>query len=95
MLNWHVVSSIFVYVVISLLMGSFFHYILKKNIIGGVLGGIFLSFIGAVLANFFIGDVFLKVITFMENGLAISKVHVLSGLCGGYLMLYMFDRMNH
>ena len=72
----------------------FFYYVRKKDLLGGFIGGLIVGIMGAILGS--LGGKVLKwAIDFLQNGMLFSHVNVISGLLGGYIALYIFNRINH
>ncbi len=81
--------------VIGGVLSAFFYYWRKRDLLGGYIGGIIIASLGAILGSFFLIYIIDPVIRFLQNGAYISNVNILSGLIGGYIFLYIFNKINH
>lgn len=90
-----VIIDIIMYLMIGVAISAFFYYWRKKDILGGFIGGIIIASLGAILGSFFLIYIIDPVIRFLQNGAFISNVNILSGLIGGYIILYIFNKINH
>ncbi len=90
-----VIIDIIMYMVIGGVLSAFFYYWRKRDLLGGYIGGIIIASLGAILGSFFLIYIIDPVIRFLQNGAYISNVNILSGLIGGYIFLYIFNKINN
>ena len=91
-MDWLTVFVVSVMVVVGAFCGFFYVKILKKPMIGHLVGGIIVGIIGSVLIGYFLGlleGVFLWLIT---NPL---HVNFFSTFAGGFLLVWIFSRVSH
>jgi len=87
-------------IAIYLFLGAFvswiFFFLKKRELFGGYIGGMVIGVIGALIGGFVLDklllNITLRVLKFMvyETG-----VNIITGLLGGYIALYIMNRLNH
>ncbi len=89
-----IVIDIIVYVAIGGLLSWFFYFLRKKDLLGGFIGGLIVGFLGAVLGGLALSLAVEWLIAILQKG-AGSNVNIIASLIGGYVALYIFNKINH
>ena len=87
--------DIIVYVVLGSALSWIFYYYKRKDLLGGFAGGLVVAVLGAVLGVLILSKPAKILIAFLQKGMGISDVDVLTGAIVGYGALYVYNRINH
>ena len=90
-----IIIDIIFYVLLAALMSWSFYYIRRKELIGGFLGGLIISLLGAILGVFLLQDIINYLIEQFKNGFGVSNVNLIAGGFGGYISLVILNAINH
>ena len=89
------ILDILVYVILGALLSWFFYFFKKKDLLGGFAGGAVVGILGSVLGVLIVSKPLREVIKFLQTGMEITNVDILAGLTGGYLALFVYNKINH
>lgn len=84
-----------VYILIAAFLSWVFYSWKRRDLLGGFLGGMVVSFFGAILGGFVVSDTVNFIIDFLQRGFYVANVNVIAGLLGGYAAIYIFNKINH
>ena len=89
------------YLLISALFTCYFYYYKRKDLVGGFIGGFFVSLIGAIIITMFASfrDWFSKVVVWLLSphlfGEFYFRVNLLTAAIGAFLFLFILNHINH
>ena len=90
-----ILPDIIIYVIVGAGLGWFFYYWLRKDLIGKFVGAFLVGLLGCILGSFLLGEILKKIIGLLQNGFHISNVNILASIIGGYILLYLYNFLNH
>jgi uncharacterized membrane protein YeaQ/YmgE (transglycosylase-associated protein family) len=87
-------------VAIYLLLGAFvswiYYFLKKRDLFAGYIGGLVVGVIGALIGGFILDKLFLDISIKILNFLVYETgVNIIAGLIGGYLAVYIMNRLGH
>jgi uncharacterized membrane protein YeaQ/YmgE (transglycosylase-associated protein family) len=89
---WGTIIMILIMVIIGTLCGLFFVKVLKKPMLGHLVGGIIIGIIGAVLGGFFLYQLEFIFKWFIDNPLHVNFFYAFAG---GLFFVWIFSRISH
>ena len=89
------ILDILVYVMLGALLSWFFYFFKKKDLLGGFAGGAVVGILGSVLGVLLVSKPIRLGISFLQSGMKITNVDILAGLIGGYVALFVYNKINH
>lgn len=90
-----VIIDIVFYIVLGAALSWYFFYWRKRDLLGGYVGGLIVGLLGAILGGFVLKQIIDPAIEIMQKGFYITNVNVLDSLLGGFLALYIYNKINH
>lgn len=90
-----IIIATLVYVLIASVLSWFFYSWKRRDLLGGFVGGLLVSFFGSILGGFVVSDLVNILIDFLQKGFYVANVNVIAGLLGGYATIYIFNKINH
>lgn len=87
-----IIIDIIIYLVLGAMLSWYFYYFKRKDLFGGFIGGAIVGLFGAILGNF-LSDYANFIIEKLQRGF--NNVNIITGLLGGFLALYLFNKINH
>ena len=84
-----------VHILIAAVLSWYFYSWKRRDLLGGFIGGMIVSFFGGILGGFVVSDAVNFIIDFLQRGFYIANVNVIAGLIGGYATIYIFNKINH
>src|SRR5688572_3805988 len=90
-----VLLDIIIYILLSALLSWIFYYWKRKDLLGGFVGGVIVGLLGSILGAFLLSWGVQWLLDILQQGFYISNVNVVASLLGGYLALYIFNKINH
>ncbi len=89
-----IITDIFIYLLLGFGLAWLFYYQRKKDIIGGYFGAMLIALTGCILGAFIFSNILKKIIDLLQEGFYLSNVNIIASVIGGYLFLYIFNRLN-
>jgi len=90
----YIVDSI-IYLVLGAAVSWFYFYFKRLDLIGGFIGGFFVALIGAILGVFISQKPPVStIIDFLQNGLKISNVNLITASIGAILAIWVLSKLN-
>lgn len=90
-----IIKDIIVYMILAAFLSWYFFYFRYKDLIGGFTGGMIVGLLGSVLGVLLGQKAISATLRFLQNGLNISNVDLFTASLGGYLALYVYNKINH
>jgi uncharacterized membrane protein YeaQ/YmgE (transglycosylase-associated protein family) len=88
--------AIAIYLALGVLVSWIFYFIKRRDLFGGYIGGLVVGVIGALIGGFILDKLFLditiKVLDFLVYD---TGVNIIAGLIGGYIAVYIMNRLGH
>ncbi|MDY6933726.1 MAG: hypothetical protein SVZ03_05805 [Spirochaetota bacterium] len=88
--------SIAIYLGLGAIVAWIFYYAKRRDLFGGYIGGMVIGVIGALIGGFILDKLLLDVsIRIMQFLVYETGVNVIAGFIGGYLAVYIMNRLTH
>jgi hypothetical protein len=96
---WTTLVDIVFFVGASAIVAWYYYYYLKKDLLGGFWGAVLVSAVGALivfaLLQTFIRDIIMWLMSPKIGSTQLSNVNLIAIFIGGFLALYVMNRINH
>jgi len=89
-----ILLDVTVYLILGGILSWFFYSWKKRDLLGGYIGGLVVGIFGSILGALLLHTPLKYTVDFLQKGIG-SNVDILAAICGGYLALYIFNKINH
>ncbi|MFH0975499.1 MAG: hypothetical protein V1874_06915 [Spirochaetota bacterium] len=88
--------AIAIYLALGAFVSWIFYNIKRKDLFGGYIGGLVVGVIGALIGGFVLDKLFLEIAIKALSFLVYDTgVNIIAGLIGGYIAVYIMNRLGH
>ncbi|MBN2403764.1 MAG: hypothetical protein JXN64_15425 [Spirochaetes bacterium] len=88
--------AIAIYLALGAFVSWIFYNIKRRDLFGGYIGGLVVGVIGALIGGFILDKLFLDIAIKVLNFLVYyTGVNIIAGLIGGYVAVYIMNRLGH
>ncbi|MDH5719680.1 MAG: hypothetical protein OEZ13_03570 [Spirochaetia bacterium] len=89
-----IIIDVGVYLILGGILSWLFYSWKRKDLLGGFIGGLVVGIFGSILGALLLHRPLKYSIDFLQKGLG-SNVDILAAIFGGYIALYIFNKINH
>lgn len=90
-----VIIDIILYVLLGAGLSWYYFSWRKRDLLGGFAGGLVVGALGSILGAFVFQTPMKWIIDALQNGLYLGNVNIIAAFAGGFLAMYIFNRINH
>ena len=88
--------AVAIYLGLGALVSWILYYLKRRDLFGGFIGGMVVGVIGALIGGFILDklllDITINVLSFLVYE---SGVNIIAGFIGGYIAVYIMNRLTH
>jgi uncharacterized membrane protein YeaQ/YmgE (transglycosylase-associated protein family) len=88
--------AIALYIGLGAIAAWIYYYLKRRDLLGGYIGGLVVGVIGALIGGFILDrlllNITIKILSFLVYT---TGVNIIAGFIGGYIALYIMNRLNH
>ncbi|MCE9500222.1 MAG: hypothetical protein K8R21_06965 [Leptospira sp.] len=96
---WTILVDIIFFIAVSALVAWYFYFYLRKDLLGKFLGATLVAGIGALIIFALLQEVIRDIIMWLMSpkigSSQLSNVNLIAVFIGGYLALYLMNKINH